>query len=70
MEFYANNEVDDESSDSYTRDDSSESDFDFDYDELVDNLDELELSDEDLDVYAGELNSMEKKFGPQRVNEI
>jgi hypothetical protein len=49
MEFYGNNEVDDESYDSYASDDISESDFDFDYDELADNLDELELSDEDLD---------------------
>jgi hypothetical protein len=60
MEFYGNNEVDDESCDSYTDDDSSDSDFDFDYDELVDNLDELELSDEDLNVYADQLNSMKK----------
>jgi hypothetical protein len=65
MEFYGNNEVDDESYDSYVSDDTSESDFDFDYDELADNLDELadnldelELSDEDLDVYADELNSV------------
>ncbi len=36
MEFYGNNEVDDESCDSYDSDDTSESDFDFDYDELVD----------------------------------
>ena len=35
MEFYGNNEVDDEFCDSYTSDDSSESDFDFDYDELA-----------------------------------
>jgi hypothetical protein len=58
MEFYGNNEVDDESYDSHASDDTSESDFDFDYDELADNLDELELSDEDLDVYAEELNSV------------
>ena len=41
MEFYGNNEVSDKCCDSYTSDDSSKSDFDFDYDELVDNLDEL-----------------------------
>jgi hypothetical protein len=58
MEFDGNNEVDDESYDSYASDDTSESDFDFDYHELADNLDELELSDEDLDVYAEEVNSM------------
>lgn len=50
MEFYANNEVDD----------SNESDFD--YDELVGNLDELELSDEDLNVYEDELNSMHGSY--------
>ena len=55
MEFYRNNEVDDDSSDPYTSDDSSESNFDFDYDELVDNLDDLEPSDEDLNAYAEEL---------------
>ncbi len=58
IEFYGNNEVDDESYYSYASDDISESDFDFDYDELADNLDEFELSGEDLDVYAEELNSM------------
>jgi hypothetical protein len=58
MEFYGNIEVDHESYDSYASDDTSESDFDFDYDELADNLDELEISREDLDVYAEELNSM------------
>ena len=43
MEFYGNNEVDDESCDSYASDDISESDFDFEYDGLADNLDELHL---------------------------
>ncbi len=38
------------------------SDFDFDYDELADNLDELELSDEDLDVYVEEPNSMNESY--------
>jgi len=56
MEFCDNKEVDHESYDSHASDDTSESDFD--YDELADNLDELELSDEDLDVYGEELNSM------------
>ncbi|CAF1514224.1 unnamed protein product, partial [Rotaria sp. Silwood1] len=58
MEFYGNNEVDDNSYDSYASDDTSESDFDLDYDELADSFDELELSDEDLDAYAEQLNSM------------
>ena len=57
MEFYGNIELDDQPYDSYASDDTSESDFDFENDELVDNLDKLELSDEDLDVYA-KLNSM------------
>ena len=46
--------------DSYISDDSSESDYDFNYDKLVNNLDELELSDEDLHVYKEEQNSVEK----------
>ena len=59
MEPYGNMELDDHPYDSYASDDTSESDFDFDDDELADNLDELELSDdEDSDVYAEELNSM------------
>lgn len=58
MESDGNMELDDQPYDSYASDDTSESDFDFDYDELVDNLDELELSDEDSDVYAEELISM------------
>ncbi len=58
MEFYGNNEIDDESDVSYASDDTRESDFDFDSDELADNLDELELSDEDLDVYEEELDLM------------
>jgi hypothetical protein len=62
MEFYGNDEVDDEFCDSYASHDTSESDFDFDYDEQVDNLDKLELSDEDLDVYAEELNSMNESY--------
>ena len=60
MEFYGNNQLDDESYDSYASDDTSESDFDFDYDELADNLDELELSDEDLDAYEKELSSIDE----------
>jgi hypothetical protein len=62
MEFYGNTEVDDESCDSYASNDTSESGFDFDYDELVDNLDELELFDEGLDVYAEKLNSMNESY--------
>ena len=62
MEFYENDEGNDESYDSYASDDTSESDFDFDYDELVDNLDKVELSDEDMDLYAEELNSMNESY--------
>jgi hypothetical protein len=62
MEFYGNNEVDDESCDSYASEDTNESDFDFDYDELVDNWDELKLSDEDLNLCAEELNSMDESY--------
>jgi hypothetical protein len=62
MEFSGYNEVDDESCDSYNSDDSSESDFDFDYDELVDSLDELELSDEDLDACLKKLNIFHNTF--------
>ena len=62
MEFYENNEIDDESYDSDASDDTSESDFDFDYDELVDNLDELELSDEDLNVDTEEMNLMSESY--------
>ena len=36
----------------------SESDFDFDYDELVDNFDEFELSDKDIE----ELNPMNESY--------
>jgi hypothetical protein len=62
MEFYGNDEVDDESCDSYASDDTSESDFDFDSDELVDNLDELELSDEDCDMYTEKLKLMNESY--------
>ena len=58
MEFYGNDEGNDESYDSYASDDTSESDFDFDYDELVDNFDEFELSDEDVE----ELNPMNESY--------
>ena len=43
-------------------DDTSESDFDFDYDELVDNFDKFELSDEDIEVYVEELNPMNESY--------
>ena len=51
MKSYGNMELDDQSSDSYASDDTSESDFEFDFDEL-------ELSDDDSNVYPEELNSM------------
>ena len=44
MKSYGNMELDDQSSDSYASDDTSESDFEFDFDEL-------ELSDDDSNVY-------------------
>ena len=59
MEFDGNDEGNDESYDSYA---SDESDFDFDSDELVDNFDEFELSDEDIEVYVEELNSMNESY--------
>jgi hypothetical protein len=62
MEFYRNNEICDESCTSYTIDDSRQSDFDVDYDELVDNLDELELSDEYSDMYTEKLKLMNKIY--------
>ena len=58
MKFYGNNVVEDESDVSYASDNTKEIDFDFDSDELVDNLDELELSDEDLNAYQEEPNLM------------
>ena len=62
MEFYGNDEGNDESYDSYASDDTSESDFGFDYDELVENFDEFELSDEDIEVYVEELNRMNESY--------
>ena len=62
IKFYENDESNDESYDSYASDDTSKSDFDFDYDELVDNFDEFESSDEDIEVYIEELNSMNEKY--------
>ena len=62
MEFYGNDEGNDESYDSYASNDTSESDFDFDYDELVDNFDEFELSDEHIEVYVEELNPMNESY--------
>ena len=64
MEFYGNDEGNDESYDSYACDDTSESGFDFDYDELVYNFDEFELSDEDIEVhvYVEELNPMNESY--------
>jgi len=60
--FYQNNEVEDQFSNSQASDERSESDFDFDYDELVDNLDELEFSDKDLHIYLEEQNSMNESY--------
>ena len=57
MKFYRNNEVDNEFSDSYASDDSSESNFDFEYDDLVNNFDERELSDESLGINTAEPDS-------------
>jgi hypothetical protein len=62
IEFYENDEVDEESCDSYASADASESDFDFDYDGLVDNLDEIELFDEDLDLYTEKLDSINESY--------
>ena len=62
MKSYGNDEGNDESYDSYASDDTSESDFDFDYDELVDNFDEFGLSDEDIEVYVEELNPMNESY--------
>ena len=62
MEFYGNDEGNDESYDSYASDDTSESDFHFDYDELVDNFDEFELSDKDIEVHIEELNRMNESY--------
>ena len=45
MEFYGNDEGNDKSYDSYT----TECELDFDYDELMDNFDGVELSDEDVE---------------------
>ena len=39
----------------------TESHFDFENGEIADNLDELELSDQDLNVYAEELNSINER---------
>ena len=58
MEFYENDEGNDESYDSYASDDTSERDFDFDYDELVDNFNEFELSDENVE----ELNPINENY--------
>ena len=62
MEFYGNDEGNEESYDSCASDDNGESDFDFDYDELVDNFDEFELSDEEIEVYVEELNPVNESY--------
>jgi hypothetical protein len=48
MESFENDESDDDSRDSLTNKDSDESDFDFDYDELADDLDKLQVLSEYL----------------------
>ena len=50
MKLCSNNEGNNESYDSYASDDTSDSDFNFDYDELADNFDEFELFDEDRSI--------------------
>ena len=62
MELYGNDEDNNESYDSNGSDDTSESGFDFNYDEPVDNFDEFELSDEDIEVYAEERNPMNESY--------
>jgi hypothetical protein len=62
MASNGNNELNDESCDSYMSDDSRERDFDFDYDDLVHNLYELELLDEDSDIDTGELKLMNETY--------
>jgi len=62
MEFYENNEAYDESSDSYISEDNIESDSDFDYNGLiddVDDVDELRISEEDSDANEEEMNSID-----------
>ena len=60
MEFDGESEVDDESCDSYDTDDTSENDFNFNDDELVDDFDDLKLPDEDPDAYVNEQNSADE----------
>ena len=62
MEFYGNDEANDKSYGSHASDDTSESDFDFYHDELVDNFDEFELSDDDIKVYVEELNLINENY--------
>lgn len=62
MESYENDESNDDLYDSYASDDTSESDFEFGYDELVDNFDEIELSDEDMDIDTEDLNLLNESY--------
>ena len=59
MEFYENNEVYEESSDSYISEDNTESDSDFDYNGIIDDIDELQISGEDSDANEMEENSLD-----------
>ena len=59
MEFYENNEVYEESSDSYISEDNTESDSDFDYNGIIDDTDELQISEEDSDANEMEENSLD-----------
>ena len=59
MEFYENNEVYEESSDSYISEDNTESDSDFDYNGIIDDIDELQISEEDSDANEMEENSLD-----------
>ena len=62
MAFYGNEEIDDESCDSYASDDSRESDLDFDYGQLIDKLDEPEFSDKDSVMNTEEFQFMNESY--------
>lgn len=62
MEFFVEDEIDNDSRYSLTNEDSNESDFDFDYDELVDGLDELQVSDEYSHEIEVEVDSISESY--------
>ncbi len=62
MEFYENNKAYDESSDSYISEDNTESDSDFDYNGLIDDVDELRISEEDSDAIEEEIDSIDESY--------